>query len=321
MALLKRILSAGEGKKLKDLERVVAAVGALEPVIHPLPDEALRAKTAEFRGRLAAGETLEEVEPEVYEGKRQVITTETGVTQVEKFLGVENMYDHTNVDLIHHLDVALKAKSLYHRDVDYVISNGEIKIVDEFTGRILEGRRYSEGLHQAIEAKEGVRIKEENQTLATITLQNYFRLYEKLAGMTGTAKTEAGEFNEIYQLDVAPIPTNKDMIRADEQDLIYKTADAKWNAVAEDVAERYEKGQPVLLGTVSVEKSEHLSRVLSKRGVPHTVLNAKHHEKEAGIIAQAGRLEAVTVATNMAGRGVDIVLGGTSDGRDEKEWQ
>jgi preprotein translocase subunit SecA len=500
MALLKRILSAGEGKKLKDLERVVAAVGALEPAIHPLSDEALRAKTVEFRARLADGATLEEIEPEAYavvreaaqrvlgqrhfdvqvmgaavlhrhgiaemktgegktlvstmpvylnalqgrgvhvvtvndylakrdaewmggvhrflgltvgliqadmqpeerrpayaadvtygtnnefgfdylrdnmtmeprflvqrghnyavvdevdsilvdeartpliisgrvgetakwyrdfsriadrlhpeihyevdEGKRQVITTEAGVTQVEQFLGVENMYDHTNVDLIHHLDVALKAKALYHRDVDYVISNGEIKIVDEFTGRILEGRRYSEGLHQAIEAKEGVRIKEENQTLATITLQNYFRLYEKLAGMTGTAKTEAGELNEIYKLDVVEIPTNVAVARADQPDLVYMTEDAKFNALTEDLVERHAKGQPVLVGTISIEKSERLSEALRKKGIPHEVLNAKQHEREAAIIAQAGRIGAVTVATNMAGRGVDIRLGGNPD--------
>ncbi len=500
MALLKRILSAGEGKKTKDLERIVVAVGALEPAIHPLTDAQLRAKTDEFRTRLAAGETLEDLEPEAYavvreaaqrvlgqrhfdvqvmgaavlhrhgiaemktgegktlvstmpvylnalgglgvhvvtvndylarrdaewmggvhrflglevgliqadmqpeerrpayaadvtygtnnefgfdylrdnmtmdprlqvqrghnyaivdevdsilvdeartpliisgrvgetakwyrdfariaerllvevhyevdEAKRQVVTTEAGVTQVEKFLGVENMYDHTNVDLIHHLDVALKAKALYHRDVDYVIANGEVKIVDEFTGRILDGRRYSEGLHQGIEAKEGVRIKEENQTLATITLQNYFRLYDKLAGMTGTAMTEAGEFNEIYKLGVVEIPTNVAVARIDQPDLVYMTEDAKFNALTDDLVERHAKGQPVLVGTVSIEKSERLSDVLRKRGIPHEVLNAKHHEREAVIIAQAGRIGAVTVATNMAGRGVDIRLGGNPE--------
>jgi preprotein translocase subunit SecA len=251
---------------------------------------------------------------EVDEKKRTVAVAEEGVSKVEEILGVENLYDHVNVDLVHHLQAALKAKELYKRDVEYVVQHGEVLIVDEFTGRILPGRRYSEGLHQAIEAKEGVRIKEENQTLATITLQNYFRMYEKLSGMTGTAQTEAAEFGHIYKLDVAQIPTNRPMVRDDTQDLIYKTADAKWNAVADDLAERYEKGQPVLIGTVSVEKSEHLSRVLSKRGVPHTVLNAKHHEKEAAIVAQAGRLGAVTVATNMAGRGVDIILGGDPEG-------
>ena len=254
-----------------------------------------------------------DVHYEVDEAKRQVITTEDGVTQVEKFLGVENMYDHTNTDLVHHLDVALKAKALYQRDVDYVIANGEAKIVDEFTGRILEGRRYSEGLHQAIEAKEGVRIKEENQTLATITLQNYFRLYDKLAGMTGTAVTEAGEFMEIYKLEVVEIPTNVAVARADQPDLVYMSEDAKFNALSDDIVERYAKGQPVLVGTVSIEKSERLSNVLTKRGVPHEVLNAKQHEREAVIIAQAGRLKSVTVATNMAGRGVDIRLGGNPD--------
>jgi preprotein translocase subunit SecA len=258
---------------------------------------------------------------EVDEKKRTVAVTEEGVARVEEILGVDNLYDHVNVDMVHQLQTALKAKELYKSDVEYVVQHGEVLIVDEFTGRILPGRRYSEGLHQAIEAKEGVRIKEENQTLATITLQNYFRMYDKLAGMTGTAKTEAAEFGHIYKLDVAEVETNRPMIRGDEQDLIYKTAEAKWQAVADDVAERYEKGQPVLLGTVSVEKSEHLSRVLSKRGVPHTVLNAKHHEKEAAIVAQAGRLSAVTVATNMAGRGVDIILGGNAEGMARQEMQ
>ncbi|HYI45776.1 MAG TPA: preprotein translocase subunit SecA [Actinomycetota bacterium] len=255
-----------------------------------------------------------EVHYEVDEKKRTVAISEEGVAQVEQILGVDNLYDHVNVDLVHHLQAALRAKELYKKDVEYVVEHGEVKIVDEFTGRILPGRRYSEGLHQAIEAKEGVRIKEENQTLATITLQNYFRMYEKLGGMTGTAQTEASEFGHVYQLEVAQIPTNQPMIRADEQDVIYKTVDAKWDAVAKDVAERYEKGQPVLIGTVSVEKSEILSRVLNKRGIPHEVLNAKNHEREAEIVAQAGRLQAVTVATNMAGRGVDILLGGNAEG-------
>ena len=262
-----------------------------------------------------------DVHYEVDEKKRTIAVSEEGVARVEEVLGVDNLYDHVNTDSVHQLQTALKAKELYKRDVEYVVQHGEVLIVDEFTGRILPGRRYSEGLHQAIEAKEGVRIKEENQTLATITLQNYFRMYEKLAGMTGTARTEAAEFGHIYKLEVAEIPTNRPMIRADEQDLIYKTADAKWDAVAEDVAERHEKGQPVLLGTVSVEKSEHLSRVLSKRGVPHHVLNAKQHEKEAMIVAQAGRLGSVTVATNMAGRGVDIVLGGNAEGMARQEMQ
>ena len=255
----------------------------------------------------------DEVHYEVDEGKRQVVTTEQGVAQVEQFLGVENMYDHTNTDLIHHLDVALKAKALYKRDIDYVVANGEVKIVDEFTGRILEGRRYSEGLHQGIEAKEGVRIKEENQTLATITLQNYFRLYEKLSGMTGTALTEAGEFKEIYGLEVVVVPTNVPINRADEPDLVYMSEDAKFNALTEDLVERNTRGQPVLVGTISIDNSERLSAVLRKRGIPHEVLNAKQHEREAAIIAQAGRLGSVTVATNMAGRGVDIRLGGNPE--------
>ena len=262
-----------------------------------------------------------DVHYEVDEKKRTIAISEEGVAKVEEILGIENMYDHVNVDMIHHLQAALKAKELYKKDVEYIMQHGEVLIVDEHTGRTLPGRRYSEGLHQAIEAKEGVHIKEENQTLATITLQNYFRMYDKLAGMTGTALTEAAEFGHIYKLEVAPIPTNRPMIRADEQDFIYKTADAKWDAVAQDVAERAEKGQPVLLGTVSVEKSEHLSRVLSKKGVAHTVLNAKHHEKEGAIVAQAGRLSAVTVATNMAGRGVDIILGGNPEGMARQEMK
>ncbi|CAN5759363.1 preprotein translocase subunit SecA [soil metagenome] len=258
---------------------------------------------------------------EVDEKKRTVAVTEEGVARVEEILGIENLYDHVNVDLVHHLGAALKAKELFKRDDEYVVKDGEVLIVDEFTGRILAGRRYSEGLHQAIEAKERVRIREENQTLATITLQNYFRMYEKLSGMTGTAKTEAAELGHIYKLEVSEIPTNEPMIRVDEQDLIYKTGDAKWNAVAEDVAERHARGQPVLIGTVSVEKSEHLSRVFAKRGVPHTVLNAKQHEKEAMIVSQAGRLGAVTVATNMAGRGVDIILGGNAEGMARQEME
>ena len=250
---------------------------------------------------------------EVDEGKRQVIATEEGVARVEQMLGVENMYDHTNIDLVHHLDVALKAKELYALDVDYVIGNGEVKIVDEFTGRILEGRRYSEGLHQGIEAKEGVRIKEENQTLATITLQNYFRMYDKIGGMTGTAKTEEGEFHEIYGLEVVEVPPNREIARTDQPDLVYMSEDAKFNALVEDIVERNGRGQPVLVGTVSIEKSERLSGYLKRRGITHEVLNAKNHEREAVIIAQAGRLGAVTVATNMAGRGVDIQLGGNPE--------
>ena len=250
---------------------------------------------------------------EVDESKRTVSIAEEGVARVEDYLGIENLYEHANTPLVHHLQNALRAKELYKRDVDYIVTDGEVLIVDEFTGRVLHGRRYSEGLHQAIEAKEGVRIKEENQTLATITIQNYFRMYEKLGGMTGTAKTQAAEFEQVYKLPVVTIPTNQEMIRLDENDLIYKTADAKWSSLIEDIVERHEKGQPVLVGTVSIEKSEHVSKLLQRRGVTHNVLNAKQHEREATIIAQAGQKGSVTVATNMAGRGVDIMLGGNPE--------
>jgi preprotein translocase subunit SecA len=250
---------------------------------------------------------------EVDEAKHTVAITESGVAKVEEILQIDNLYEHVHTPLVHHLQNSLRAKELYKRDVQYLVTNGEVKIVDEFTGRVLEGRRYSEGLHQAIEAKEGVRIKEENQTLATITIQNYFKMYDKLAGMTGTARTQQTEFEATYKLGVVEIPTNMPMIRDDQQDLIYKTEEAKWNAVTEDIAERHANGQPVLVGTVSIEKSEILARHLSKSGVPHNVLNAKNHEKEAMIVAQAGRIGAVTVATNMAGRGVDILLGGNPE--------
>jgi preprotein translocase subunit SecA len=250
---------------------------------------------------------------EIDEAKRTVAVTEAGVAKVEDQLGIDNLYEHVHTPLVHHLQNALRAKELYKRDVDYIVTQGEVKIVDEFTGRVLEGRRYSEGLHQAIEAKENVRIKEENQTLATITIQNYFRMYDKLAGMTGTAKTQMTEFEEVYKLGVVEIPTNRPMVRADQQDLIFKNEDAKWNAVTEDIAQRNAEGQPILVGTVSIEKSERLSGYLRRRGVPHHVLNAKQHEKEAMIVAQAGRLGSVTVATNMAGRGVDILLGGNAE--------
>jgi preprotein translocase subunit SecA len=219
-----------------------------------------------------------------------------------------------NQNFVHQLTAALKGKELFKRDIDYVVADGEVKIVDEFTGRILDGRRWSDGLHQAVEAKEGVRIKEENQTLATVTLQNYFKLYEKLAGMTGTANTEAGEFAHTYGLEVVSVPTNREMVRLDQPDLIYKTEAAKFEALADDIQERYDTGQPVLVGTISVEKSEHLSNLLDKRGIAHSVLNAKKHEQEAVVVTQAGRLNAVTVATNMAGRGVDILLGGNPEG-------
>jgi preprotein translocase subunit SecA len=250
---------------------------------------------------------------EVDEAKKTVAVTEAGVAKVEEALGLDNLYEHVHTPLVHHLQNALRAKEHYQRDVEYIVTNGEVKIVDEFTGRVLEGRRYSEGLHQAIEAKEGVRIKEENQTLATITIQNYFKMYEKLAGMTGTAKTQLAEFEQVYKLGVAEVPTNRPMVRLDEQDLVYKSEDAKWNALIEDIVERHEEGQPMLVGTVSIEKSEKLSTLLNRRGVQHHVLNAKNHEKEAMIVAQAGRKGAVTVATNMAGRGVDILLGGNPE--------
>jgi len=255
----------------------------------------------------------EETHYEVDEKKRQVITTEDGVSRVEQILGVENMYDFANVDLIHHLDPALKAKALYQRDVDYIVRDGEVSIVDEFTGRILVGRRYSEGLHQGIEAKEGVRIKEENQTLATITIQNYFRMYDKLAGMTGTALTQEGEFKEVYGLDVIEVPPNREIVRADQPDLIYVDEEAKYDALLADIVERNEYGQPILVGTVSIEKSERIAKFLKRHGIPHEVLNAKNHQREAIIIAQAGKFGAVTVATNMAGRGVDIMLGGNPE--------
>jgi preprotein translocase subunit SecA len=233
----------------------------------------------------------------------------SGIEKIERALGIENLYDPRNVQLVNHLNQALKAQSLYQRDVDYVVQDGEVKIVDEFTGRIMEGRRWSEGLHQAVEAKEGVRIQEENVTLATITLQNYFRLYEKLAGMTGTAKTEEKEFVEIYDLHVVEIPTNVAVARGDKNDFIFKTKEAKWGAVLDDIVERHQKGQPVLVGTIAVETSEYLAQLLDRKGVPHNVLNAKQHEREAEIIVGAGQTGAVTIATNMAGRGVDIKLG------------
>ncbi len=260
-----------------------------------------------------------DIDYEVDEEKRTVAPLESGIEKVEAQLGIENLYDEVSSNLVHQLQAALRAKELFKRDKDYIIKTGEVKIVDEFTGRVLEGRRWSEGLHQAVEAKEGVKIKEENQTLATITLQNYFRLYDKLSGMTGTATTEAAELAGTYGLDVVPIPTNKPIGRVDQADLIYKTEDAKFDAVVEDLAERYEAGQPCLVGTVSVEKSERLSRALEKRGVRHEVLNAKQHTREAEIVAQAGRLHSVTVATNMAGRGVDIILGGNHESLALKE--
>ena len=263
---------------------------------------------ARIARRLTPGEG-EEGDYEIDEKKRTVAITEQGLARVEKELGIDNIYEDLSGQLVNHLMQALRAAALFKRDVDYLVTDGEVKIVDEFTGRILEGRRYSEGLHQAIEAKEGVKIKEENQTLATITLQNYFRLYEKIAGMTGTAATEADEFREIYKMEVVVVPSNQPMIRDDRNDLIFKTEKAKYQAAAELIADCHKRGQPVLVGTISVEKSEHLSEMLKRRGVPHEVLNARHHDKEARIIADAGQKGAVTIATNMAGRGTDIKLG------------
>lgn len=256
---------------------------------------------------------VEGVDFEKDEAKKTINCTDSGLVKVEEMLGIDDLYSDPSGMLPNYLQQALRAQFLYHRDIDYIVADNQVKIVDEFTGRIMEGRRWSDGLHQAIEAKEHVPIKQENQTLATITLQNYFRLYDKLSGMTGTALTEDSEFREIYKLPVMAVPTNKPLIRKDLTDLVYQTIDAKFNAVADDVKKRHDAGQPVLIGTVSVENSEKLSRLLDKRGIPHEVLNAKNHEHEAMIIAQAGRVGAVTIATNMAGRGTDILLGGNPD--------
>ncbi|ADH60340.1 preprotein translocase, SecA subunit [Thermoanaerobacter mathranii subsp. mathranii str. A3] len=258
--------------------------------------------------------TLKKDEDYVVDEKAKTVSlTEKGVVKAEKFFGIKNLADIENMEISHHINQALKAHAIMKRDIDYVVKDGQVIIVDEFTGRLMFGRRYSEGLHQAIEAKEGVKVERESKTLATITFQNYFRMYKKLAGMTGTAQTEEQEFRAIYGLDVVVIPTNKPMIRIDHPDVIYKTEEAKFRAVVEDIVEHHKKGQPVLVGTISIEKSERLSAMLKKRGIPHQVLNAKYHEKEAEIIAQAGRKGAVTIATNMAGRGTDILLGGNPE--------
>src|SRR6266566_739388 len=249
----------------------------------------------------------------VDEKAHTAVLTEEGVDKTEKLLGVGNLYDPSNMELLHCVEQALKAHTLYRLDHQYVVQDGEVIIVDDFTGRLMKGRRWSDGLHQAVEAKEGVKIEKENQTLATITLQNYFRLYEKLSGMTGTAETEAAEFHSTYKLDVVVVPTNQPMVRTDFSDVIYRTLPEKWDAVVEEIKECYEKGQPVLVGTVSVENSELIARRLVREDVPHNVLNAKYHEREAEIVAQAGRKGAVTIATNMAGRGTDILLGGNPD--------
>jgi len=282
---------------------------------------------------LKKGEVVEE-EANTLSGKRKRYTgdftvdeksksatlTEEGVLKVEKLLKVENLYDPRNMEILHHVQQALRAHALFKRDVDYVVKDGEVLIVDEFTGRLMPGRRWSDGLHQAVEAKEGVQIENENQTLATITFQNYFRMYEKLSGMTGTADTEAEEFHKIYKLDVIVIPTNRPLLRPDFPDVIYKTEMEKFKAVIEEIKELYAKGQPVLVGTISIEKSEVLSELLKRQGIPHNVLNAKQHEREAEIVAQAGRKGMVTIATNMAGRGTDIVLGGNPEGL-ARQWR
>ncbi|MFP4081866.1 MAG: preprotein translocase subunit SecA [Candidatus Aminicenantes bacterium] len=250
---------------------------------------------------------------QVDEKTRTVVLTEEGVSQAENFLKVKNLYDLAHMDQIHHINQSLKAHYLFRKDVDYMVKDGKVIIVDEFTGRLMPGRRYSDGLHQALEAKEKVRIEEEYQTLASITFQNYFRMYQKLAGMTGTAETEATEFQSLYDLDVVVVPTNKPLVRYEYPDVVYRTAGEKWNAVVDEITENNEKGRPVLVGTISIENSEHLSSLLRKKGIKHVVLNAKYHEMEAKIIAQAGRIGAVTIATNMAGRGVDILLGGNPE--------
>ncbi|OGR24293.1 MAG: preprotein translocase subunit SecA, partial [Desulfuromonadales bacterium GWD2_54_10] len=281
---------------------------------------------------LKKGEVME-VEANTLSGKRKAYSgdftidekaksatlTEQGVLTVEKLLKVDNLYDPRNIELLHHTQQALRAHAMYKRDVDYVVKDGEVMIVDEFTGRLMPGRRWSDGLHQAIEAKEGVNIENENQTLATITFQNYFRMYKKLSGMTGTADTEAEEFHKIYKLDVMVIPTNRPLLRPDFPDVIYKTEMEKFNAVIEDIKDHYAVGQPCLVGTISIEKSEVLAELLKRQGIPHNVLNAKQHEREAEIVSQAGRLKAITIATNMAGRGTDILLGGNPEAL-AKQW-
>ncbi|MBI4592745.1 MAG: preprotein translocase subunit SecA, partial [Candidatus Rokubacteria bacterium] len=273
----------------------------------------LRRAATIVEGKLSEIEEQKEGDFIVDEKAKAVALTEQGIASCERLLSVDNLYDPNNIDVLHHIQQALRAHALYRGDVDYVVKDGQVLIVDEFTGRLMPGRRWSDGLHQAVEAKEGVRIERENQTLATITFQNYFRMYEKLAGMTGTAETEAEEFAKIYKLDVTVIPPNRVLGRVNLSDVVYKTEREKFNAVVEDIIERHGRGQPILVGTISIEKSERLSLLLKKRGVRHEVLNAKHHEREAEIVAQAGRLGAVTIATNMAGRGTDILLGGNPD--------
>ena len=265
-------------------------------------------------GKLHEIEEVRQGDYIVDEKAKTVTLTEAGVARCEQLLSVGNLYDPQHIDTLHHIHQGLRAHALFQKDVDYVAKDGQIIIVDEFTGRLMPGRRWSDGLHQAIEAKEGLRIQQENQTLATITFQNYFRMYDKLAGMTGTADTEAAEFGKIYKLDVTVVPTNRTLVRLNNPDVVYKTEREKFDAVVQEIRELHEQGRPILIGTVSIEKSERLSKLLKKSGIPdHQVLNAKYHEKEAEIVAQAGRMGAVTIATNMAGRGTDILLGGNPD--------
>src|SRR5437879_3236126 len=312
-----------------EVDNILIDEARTPPIISGAPEQAadLYVRFSRLAPRLAMGKTPEGMDPrskkqfvadfdyEIDEKHKTVSITEQGVAKAERFLGIDHLYRAENGHLVNHLIQSLRAEALYKINVDYAVIDGEVKIIDEFTGRILEGRRWSEGLHQAVEAKERVSIQEENQTLATITYQNYFRLYDKLAGMTGTALTEATEFMKIYELPVVQIPTNRPMVRADRNDQVYKTKDGKWSAVAREIEERHKAGQPVLVGTISVEVSELLSNELTKRGIPHTVLNAKpeHAEKEGETIAEAGAPGAVTIATNMAGRGVDIKLGGNPE--------
>ncbi len=291
---------------------------ARTPLIISAPDVEPTGRYAQFN--VLINKLNHEIDYEINEKDKTVNLTEHGLRKVEKILNVENLYEK-DFSAIHHIEQALRAKTLFHRDKDYVVKDNQVIIVDEFTGRLMEGRRYSEGLHQAIEAKEGVAIQRESKTLASISFQNYFRLYQKLAGMTGTAVTETEEFKKIYGLDVVAIPTNKENIRQDYSDVVYKTVRAKYAAVVEEVAQCYQRGQPVLIGTTSIEKNEIIDKFLKHKKIPHQVLNAKNHEKEAAIIAQAGRLKTITLATNMAGRGVDIILGGAPADRGKQDWQ
>ncbi|MFQ7105182.1 MAG: preprotein translocase subunit SecA, partial [Neglectibacter timonensis] len=297
------LIISGQGDKSTDLYgRANAFARTLKPI-----------RVKETDDKEDNDELYKEYDYIVNEKLKTCSLTRRGVKKAEEFFGIENLTDSDNITIQHHVNQAIRAWGIMHRDQDYVVKDGEVIIVDEFTGRLMYGRRYNEGLHQAIEAKEGVEVARESKTLATITFQNYFRLYDKLSGMTGTAMTEQEEFSEIYKLDVVEIPTNRPMIREDCADMVYKTQKAKFDAVIEDIVEHHQKGQPVLVGTITIEKSEMLSKMLKQKGVKHEVLNAKYHEKEAQIIAQAGRKGAVTIATNMAGRGTDILLGGNAE--------